>query len=96
MGRYNVKDGSFESTPVERYAEVSSCTWDPFLEKWHVHGHLLLEYDEDNGEEYGFVLEEGENDYMIIAEPNGPIPEPERQWLSNWAKARRQRSHRKG
>lgn len=82
-----------EFTPVERYAEVSSCTWDPFRNKWQIHGQLLLQYDEDNGEEYGFVLEDGGGDYRIVGEPNGPIPEPERQWLKHWARGRMEQVH---
>lgn len=75
-------------TPVERYAEVGSCTWDPMLRKWQIRGQLILEYDEDNGEEYGFTLQDNFNGYDIVEEPNGPIPEPERHWLRQWAKTR--------
>lgn len=75
-------------TPVERYAEVNSCTWDPVLGKWQIRGQLILEYDEDNGEEYGFILEDSFDGYDIVEESNGPIPEPERHWLRSWARAR--------
>jgi hypothetical protein len=82
------KKASPEFTPVERYATVSSCTWDPKLRKWQIRGHLILEYDEDNGEEYGFTLEDSLDGYNIVEEANGPIPEPERYWLREWARAR--------
>lgn len=76
-------------TPVERYAEVSNCTWDPTRNKWHIQGQLILEYDEDNGEEYGFTLEDGPDGYDIVEELSGPIPDPERYWLKRWARDRK-------
>lgn len=79
-----------EFTPVERYAAVDRCTWDPMRRKWQIHGQLILEYDEDNGEEYEFILEDSSGGYQIVEEPNRPIPEPERYWLKSWAGRRKE------
>ncbi|NLK08602.1 MAG: hypothetical protein GX316_07880 [Firmicutes bacterium] len=73
---------------VERYAEISECTWDPSHNKWQIHGQLILQYDEHNYNEYEFVLEDSEGGYQIVRELSGSIPDYERHWLKEWAKTR--------
>lgn len=76
-----------EETPVERYAEIIRCTWDPRDERWHFNGYLVLEYDEDNGEEYDFSLVNQGPEYRVEEDAGGKkIPEVEKKWLEKWAK----------